>query len=87
MQPYKTGDQPYSDASPNGECSLPTCDNNKCLGYLKLCTVRYKKTLDSLITTSFGIKLKFLMVCLPFHVIFFYILILLYSVNRNQICK
>ena len=23
MQPCKTGDQPYSDASPNGECSLP----------------------------------------------------------------
>ena len=22
MQPCKTGDQPYSDASPNGECSL-----------------------------------------------------------------
>ena len=21
MQPCKTGDQPYSDASPNGECS------------------------------------------------------------------
>ena len=24
MQPCKTGDQPYSDASPNGECSLVT---------------------------------------------------------------
>ena len=23
MQLCKTGDQPYSDASPNGECSLP----------------------------------------------------------------
>ena len=22
MQPCKTGDQPYSDASPNGECTL-----------------------------------------------------------------
>ena len=22
MHPCKTGDQPYSDASPNGECSL-----------------------------------------------------------------
>ena len=22
MQPCKTGDQPYTDASPNGECSL-----------------------------------------------------------------
>ena len=22
MQPCKTGDKPYSDASPNGECSL-----------------------------------------------------------------
>ena len=22
MQPCKTGDQPYSDPSPNGECSL-----------------------------------------------------------------
>ena len=22
MQPCKTGDQPYSDTSPNGECSL-----------------------------------------------------------------
>ena len=28
MQPCKTGDQPYSDASPNGECSLldPLCN-------------------------------------------------------------
>ena len=25
MQPCKTGDQPYSDASPNGECSLLLC--------------------------------------------------------------
>ena len=24
MQPCKTGDQPYSDASPNSECSLVT---------------------------------------------------------------
>ena len=23
MEPCKTGDQPYSDPSPNGECSLP----------------------------------------------------------------
>ena len=29
MQPCKTGDQPYSDASPNSECSLP-CHLNDC---------------------------------------------------------
>ena len=28
MQPCKTGDQPYSDASPNGECSLVVVNNN-----------------------------------------------------------
>ena len=30
MQPCKTGDQPYSDASPNGECSLAQL-SNKCV--------------------------------------------------------
>ena len=32
MQPCKTGDQPYSDPSPNGECSLVLpmgCDEQK----------------------------------------------------------
>ena len=29
MQPCKTGDQPYSDASPNGECSLIQPKENK----------------------------------------------------------